>query len=154
MVPPAPGLLSTTMVVARRSPTFWETAGRFAVLAKAEYLDRLEAATRTAERLAARLERSADSDGRAGGELVELLSTRLYVLDESSLASTAQTHALFERLRADDRVLLVGDVRHGDRDHRGVQRHERRREARRDQPTGRPGRGPLDAGDVPRLSHE
>ena len=62
-------------------PTFWETAGRFAVLAKAEYLDRLEAATRTAERLAARLERSADSDGRAGGELVELLSTRLYVLD-------------------------------------------------------------------------
>lgn len=36
---------------------------------------------------------------------------RLYVLDESSLASTTQTHALFERLRSDDRVLLVGDVR-------------------------------------------
>ncbi len=36
---------------------------------------------------------------------------RLYVLDESSLASTRQMHAFLERLRPDDRVLLVGDVR-------------------------------------------
>jgi conjugative relaxase-like TrwC/TraI family protein len=35
----------------------------------------------------------------------------LYVLDESSLASTRQMHAFFERLAAQDRVLLVGDVR-------------------------------------------
>jgi len=35
-------------------PMFWETPGRFGVLAKAEYLDRLETATKTAERLAAR----------------------------------------------------------------------------------------------------
>ncbi|HEX3291112.1 MAG TPA: AAA family ATPase, partial [Gaiella sp.] len=62
-------------------PTFWETAGRFAVLAKAEYLDRLEAATRTAERLAARLEHGIDSAGRAGPELVALLAARLHVLD-------------------------------------------------------------------------
>jgi ATP-dependent Clp protease ATP-binding subunit ClpC len=62
-------------------PTFWETSGRFAVLAKAEYLDRLEAATRTAERLAARLERSGRSGGRPSVEVVELLATRLHVLD-------------------------------------------------------------------------
>src|SRR5207302_11059520 len=35
----------------------------------------------------------------------------LYVLDESSLASTTQIAALFHRLRAHDRVLLVGDTR-------------------------------------------
>ncbi len=35
----------------------------------------------------------------------------LYVLDESSLASTKQMHTFLERLAPDDRVLLVGDVR-------------------------------------------
>ena len=45
-------------------PTFWETDGRFDVLAKAEYLDRLEAATKTANALAARLERSLPAGGR------------------------------------------------------------------------------------------
>ena len=36
---------------------------------------------------------------------------RLLVLDESSLASTKQMHALVHGLAADDRLLLVGDVR-------------------------------------------
>jgi ATP-dependent exoDNAse (exonuclease V) alpha subunit len=36
---------------------------------------------------------------------------RLYVLDESSLASTRQVHELVNRLHANDRVLLVGDRR-------------------------------------------
>jgi conjugative relaxase-like TrwC/TraI family protein len=36
---------------------------------------------------------------------------RLYVIDESSLASTKQVHQLFKRLGPQDRVLLVGDVR-------------------------------------------
>ena len=36
---------------------------------------------------------------------------RLYVLDESSLASTKQMHEFLQRLGADDRVLLVGDIR-------------------------------------------
>src|SRR5882762_8382000 len=36
---------------------------------------------------------------------------RLYVLDESSLASTKQMNELLHRLNPDDRVLLVGDVR-------------------------------------------
>jgi ATP-dependent exoDNAse (exonuclease V) alpha subunit len=36
---------------------------------------------------------------------------RLYVLDESSLASTRQVHEFVNRLHPDDRVLLVGDRR-------------------------------------------
>lgn len=36
---------------------------------------------------------------------------RLYVLDEFSLASTRQLHEFIERLRPNDRVLLVGDRR-------------------------------------------
>jgi len=36
---------------------------------------------------------------------------RLYVLDESSLASTRQMHEFIERLHRNDRVLLVGDSR-------------------------------------------
>jgi conjugative relaxase-like TrwC/TraI family protein len=42
---------------------------------------------------------------------------RIYVLDESSLASTRQLHALLSRVRPEDRVLLVGDVRQ----HEGVE---------------------------------
>jgi conjugative relaxase-like TrwC/TraI family protein len=42
---------------------------------------------------------------------------RLYVLDESSLASTRQMHAFLKGLAADDRVLLVGDTRQ----HQGVE---------------------------------
>src|SRR5438552_478536 len=36
---------------------------------------------------------------------------RLYVLDESSLASTKQVNEFLHRLKANDRVLLVGDTR-------------------------------------------
>jgi conjugative relaxase-like TrwC/TraI family protein len=38
-------------------------------------------------------------------------SRHLYVLDESSLASTKQMHTFLQRLGPEDRVLLVGDVR-------------------------------------------
>ena len=38
-------------------------------------------------------------------------SKQLFVLDESSLASTKQLHKFFDRLEAKDKVLLVGDVR-------------------------------------------
>jgi conjugative relaxase-like TrwC/TraI family protein len=36
---------------------------------------------------------------------------RLYVIDESSMASTKQMHTFVERLRENDRVLFVGDTR-------------------------------------------
>ena len=65
---------------ARRAEVL-ETPGR-AVLAKAEYRDG-STATRTAERLAARLERSAGDGGRASADLVELLASRLHVLDSA-----------------------------------------------------------------------
>jgi conjugative relaxase-like TrwC/TraI family protein len=42
---------------------------------------------------------------------------RLYVMDESSLASTRQLHSLLSRVRPEDKVLLVGDVRQ----HEGVE---------------------------------
>jgi conjugative relaxase-like TrwC/TraI family protein len=38
-------------------------------------------------------------------------TSRLFVLDESSLASTKHVHKLFARLEPEDKVLLVGDVR-------------------------------------------
>jgi len=37
--------------------------------------------------------------------------SRLFVLDESSLASTKNIHTLFARLEAQDKVLLVGDIK-------------------------------------------
>jgi ATP-dependent Clp protease ATP-binding subunit ClpC len=71
------------------SPGFWEDAERFAVLAEAEYLDRLEAALATGEKLGERLRRSVARNGGApAGSLVELLANRVYVL-EHALAGLA-----------------------------------------------------------------
>lgn len=51
------------------------------------------------------------------GERSEEGQRHLYVLDESSLASTKQMHEFLHRLKEDDRVLLVGDARQ----HQGVE---------------------------------
>jgi conjugative relaxase-like TrwC/TraI family protein len=45
------------------------------------------------------------------GEEAEAAARRLYVLDECSLAGTKQVNQFFKRLGAQDRVLLVGDIR-------------------------------------------
>jgi ATP-dependent exoDNAse (exonuclease V) alpha subunit len=47
----------------------------------------------------------------ARGEKSDTGAKRLYVLDESSLASTKQMHEFLTRLHPHDRVLLVGDKR-------------------------------------------
>jgi conjugative relaxase-like TrwC/TraI family protein len=47
----------------------------------------------------------------ARGQRVDTGEHRLYVVDESSLASTKQMHEFVERLHPNDRVLLVGDTR-------------------------------------------
>ncbi|HXY09066.1 MAG TPA: MobF family relaxase [Terriglobales bacterium] len=47
----------------------------------------------------------------AHGQQPDTGEKRLYVIDESSLASTRQLHEFIERLRPNDRVLLVGDRR-------------------------------------------
>ncbi|PYR35401.1 MAG: conjugal transfer protein, partial [Acidobacteria bacterium] len=48
---------------------------------------------------------------RGDSEASAVDQKHLYVLDESSLASTKQMHKFLERLGPEDRVLLVGDVR-------------------------------------------
>ena len=82
-------------------PGFWERDDRFAILGEAEYLDRLGAATQTAVRLGARVERSVRPDGRANTELVRLLANRLYVLDRAlaGIANDAPTD-VFVHLRS------------------------------------------------------
>jgi conjugative relaxase-like TrwC/TraI family protein len=47
----------------------------------------------------------------AQGQRVDTGEHRLYVVDESSLASTKQMHEFMSRLHPNDRVLLVGDTR-------------------------------------------
>jgi len=68
--------------------------------------------SRAAQRLAeAGLETSTLQKHLARGEQPDTGVKRLYVLDESSLASTRQVHDFIERLQTNDRVLLVGDRR-------------------------------------------
>jgi hypothetical protein len=45
----------------------------------------------------------------ARGQRPDTGELRLYVMDESSLASTKQMHEFVRRLHPNDRVLLVGD---------------------------------------------
>jgi conjugative relaxase-like TrwC/TraI family protein len=47
----------------------------------------------------------------ARGDRADDGQKRLYVIDESSMASTKQMHTFVERLRENDRVLFVGDTR-------------------------------------------
>lgn len=68
--------------------------------------------SRAAHKLAeAGIETSTLQHHLARGERPDTGEKRLYVLDESSLASTRQMYEFIERLRTNDRVLLVGDTR-------------------------------------------
>jgi conjugative relaxase-like TrwC/TraI family protein len=68
--------------------------------------------SRAAQKLAeAGLETSTLQKHLARGQQPDTGEKRLYVLDESSLASTRQVHEFVNRLHPDDRVLLVGDRR-------------------------------------------
>ena len=73
--------------------------------------------SRAAHKLAeAGMETSTLQHHLAKGAQPDTGEKRLYVLDESSLASTRQMHDFIERLHRNDRVLLVGDSRqHGGR---------------------------------------
>jgi ATP-dependent Clp protease ATP-binding subunit ClpC len=73
-----------------RSEGFWDTPDRFAVLARIEYVDRVQAAFRTAEKLAARLTRPG-GNGRGSARVVELLAERLYLLDRACTGRNAST---------------------------------------------------------------
>jgi conjugative relaxase-like TrwC/TraI family protein len=68
--------------------------------------------SRAAHKLAeAGIETSTLQHHLARGEQPDSGEKRLYVLDESSLASTRQMHDFVTRLHPNDRVLLVGDTR-------------------------------------------
>src|SRR6202167_5915087 len=68
--------------------------------------------SRAAQKLAeAGIETSTLQKHLTRGQQPDTGEKRLFVLDESSLASTRQMHDFMERLHARDRVLLVGDVR-------------------------------------------
>jgi len=68
--------------------------------------------SRAAQKLAeAGMETSTLQKHLARGQQPDTGERRLYVLDESSLASTKQMHEFVNRLHANDRVLLVGDRR-------------------------------------------
>ncbi len=68
--------------------------------------------SRAAQKLAeAGIETSTLQRHLARGVQPDTGAKRLYVLDESSLASTRQMHEFVQRLHANDRVLLVGDTR-------------------------------------------
>jgi conjugative relaxase-like TrwC/TraI family protein len=68
--------------------------------------------SRAAQKLAeAGMETSTLQKHLARGEQPDTREKRLFVLDESSLASTRQIHEFVQRLQPDDRVLLVGDRR-------------------------------------------
>ncbi len=68
--------------------------------------------SRAAQKLAeAGIETSTLQRHLARGVQTDTGEKKLYVLDESSLASTRQMHEFMERLHPKDRVLLVGDMR-------------------------------------------
>ena len=68
--------------------------------------------SRAAQKLAeAGMETSTLQKHLARGEQPDTGEKRLYVLDESSMASTRQLHDFVNRLHPNDRVLLVGDRR-------------------------------------------
>jgi len=68
--------------------------------------------SRAAQKLAeAGMETSTLQKHLARGVQPDTVEKRLYVLDESSLASTRQLHEFVHRLQPNDRVLLVGDRR-------------------------------------------
>ena len=85
-------------LAAMNRPGFWDEEGRLATLAEIEYLDRLEAAFETAERLGGRLERHAADE--SGAQLHGIVAMRLYVLDRAlaGLADGAPTD-VFVRIR-------------------------------------------------------
>lgn len=85
---------------------------REAVEAEGYRVEGFAPTSRAAQKLAeAGMETETLQKHLARGDQPDTGETRLYVLDESSLASTRQVHEFIHRLLPTDRVLLVGDRR-------------------------------------------
>ena len=85
-------------LAAMSRPDFWDDDARFGTLAEIEYLDRLETALQTAERLCERLARQPRDD--RGVQPHEIVARRLYVLDRALLGLAEGAPAdVFVRVR-------------------------------------------------------
>jgi ATP-dependent exoDNAse (exonuclease V) alpha subunit len=85
---------------------------REAAVAEGYQVEGFAPTSRAAQKLAeAGMETSTLQKHLARGEQPDTGEKRLYILDESSLASTRQLHDFVYRLQPNDRVLLVGDRR-------------------------------------------
>src|SRR6202167_1775917 len=85
---------------------------RDAAVAEGYHVEGFAPTSRAAQKLAeAGMETSTLQKQMARGEQPNTGEKRLYVLDESSMASTRQLHEFAHRLHPNDRVLLVGDRR-------------------------------------------
>ena len=93
---------------ARRQRWLWSARARRRRGTRSKDSRRHPAAHKLAE---AGIETSTLQRHLARGEQPDTGVKRLYVLDESSLASTRQMHEFVTRLHPNDRVLLVGDTR-------------------------------------------
>ena len=71
------------LISATHEPAFWDSDERHELLARIEYLDRLIAATRTAKRLGERLQPARSGGRTPARDLVQLLASRLHVLDRA-----------------------------------------------------------------------
>jgi len=98
--------------VAGAGKTTTLTAIREAAVAEGYHVEGFAPTSRAAQKLAeAGMETSTLQKHLARGEKPDTGEKRLYVLDESSMASTRQLHEFLNRLHPNDRVLLVGDRR-------------------------------------------
>ena len=85
---------------------------REAAVAEGYHVEGFAPTSRAAQKLSeAGMETSTVQKYLARSEQPDTGEKRLYVLDESSMASTRQLHEFVHRLHANDRVLLVGDRR-------------------------------------------
>jgi conjugative relaxase-like TrwC/TraI family protein len=85
---------------------------RDTAVAEGYHVEGFAPASRAAQKLAeAGMETSTLQKHLARGEQPDTGEKRLYILDESSMASTRQLHEFVHRLHPKDRVLLVGDRR-------------------------------------------
>ncbi len=64
-------------------PDFWQSAERFTVLGRAEYMDRIEAGMKTARSLLRRLDGDGGAREHYPADLVGTLAQRLFLLDEA-----------------------------------------------------------------------
>jgi ATP-dependent Clp protease ATP-binding subunit ClpC len=81
---------------AMRSDAFWKSPERFGLLARVEYVDRVQAALRTAQKLADRLDRLGRNGRGPAHDLVRLLAARLYLLDRAGFDATLPADAFLE----------------------------------------------------------